>query len=163
MLLFTIHFVITAVNALRFALYSALKLQTLQVSTVRMKIKNKKLIADIILIFSVLLISALCFIIVSFTQNEGAEVVVTIGNEEYGRFPLNIDKKLTITVDDETNLQYNVLVIENGKADVIEASCPDGVCVDHMPISKSGETIVCLPNKVVVRIESDKNEVDIAA
>ena len=128
-----------------------------------MKKTKKKLIADIILVLSVLLISALCFIIVSFNQSEGSEVVVTIGNEEYGRFPLNIDKNLTITVDDETILQYNVLVIENGKADVTEASCPDGVCVDHMPISKSGETIVCLPNKVVVRIESDKNEVDIAA
>ena len=128
-----------------------------------MKKTKKKLIADIILVLSVLLISALCFIIVSLHQSEGSEVVVTIGNEEYGRFPLNIDKKLTITVDDETILQYNVLVIENGKADVTEASCPDGVCVDHMPISKSGETIVCLPNKVVVRIESDKNEVDIAA
>ncbi|MBE6731541.1 MAG: NusG domain II-containing protein [Ruminococcaceae bacterium] len=128
-----------------------------------MKKTKKKLIADIILVLSVLLISALCYIIASFNQSEGSEVVVTVGNEEYGRFPLNIDKKLTITVDDETNLQYNVLVIENGSADIIEASCPDGICEDHLPISKSGETIVCLPNKVVVRIESDKDGVDIAA
>jgi hypothetical protein len=128
-----------------------------------MKKTNKKLIADIILIVSVLLISALCCLFVVLNQSEGTEVVVTIGNDEYGRYPLNIDKKITISVDNETVSQYNILVIENGEADVIEASCPDGVCEDHIPISKSGETIVCLPNKVVVRIESDKNEVDIAA
>lgn len=88
---------------------------------------------------------------------------MTIGNEEYGRYPLDSEKIVTITVDNETVSQYNILAIKNGEADIIEASCPDGICVDHIPISKSGETIVCLPNKVVVRIESGNNEVDITA
>lgn len=124
---------------------------------------KKKLIADIILIFSVLVISALCYLLVVLNQSEGACAVVTVGNEEYGRYPLNIDKKITINVDYETKNHYNILVIENGKADITEASCPDGICEDHNPISKNGETIVCLPNKVVVKIEGDGNEVDTAA
>lgn len=128
-----------------------------------MKIKKKKLIADIILISSVLIISALCYLLVIMNQTEGACVVVTVGNKEYGRYPLNVDKKITISVDYETKTQYNVLVIENGKADITDASCPDGICEDHIPISKNGETIVCLPNKVVIRIEGDGNEVDTAA
>ena len=49
---------------------------------------------------------------------------------------------------------YNLLVIQDGKADVTEASCPDGICVNHRAISKQGQSIVCLPNKVVVEIEN---------
>ena len=124
---------------------------------------KKKLIADIILVLSVLLISALCCLLLVSNRSEGAFAVVTIGNEEYGRYPLDSEKIVTITVDNETVSQYNILAIKNGEADIIEASCPDGICVDHIPISKSGETIVCLPNKVVVRIESGNNEVDITA
>ena len=48
---------------------------------------------------------------------------------------------------------YNILVIKNGKADVIEASCPDHVCVDQRAISKTGEAITCLPNKTVITVE----------
>jgi len=52
-----------------------------------------------------------------------------------------------------TDSGKNVLVIENGEASIKSATCPDKICVSHRKISKSGETIVCLPNKVVVEIE----------
>jgi len=45
-----------------------------------------------------------------------------------------------------------ILVIKDGKADMISAECPDHICVHHAPISHKGETIVCLPNRVVVEI-----------
>ena len=53
----------------------------------------------------------------------------------------------------------NVLWIHNGMADMKNADCPDKICVNHQSISKARETIVCLPNKVVVEIiggDSDK-------
>ena len=44
---------------------------------------------------------------------------------------------------------------------ISEASCPDKICVNHKRIQKSGETIICAPNKVVVEIKSkSKNEID---
>ena len=44
---------------------------------------------------------------------------------------------------------------------MLEANCPDEICVHHKPISKNGETIVCLPNKVVVVIKNGiEREVD---
>ena len=58
----------------------------------------------------------------------------------------------------------NILVIENGKAYVNQASCPDGICSSHRPIGNDGESIICLPNKVVVEIRtSDKNRPDVIA
>ena len=58
---------------------------------------------------------------------------------------------------------YNIVEIKDGKVSVIEASCKNQVCVKHSPVSRSGESIVCLPNRLVVRIDSgsegsDKND-----
>lgn len=52
----------------------------------------------------------------------------------------------------------NVLCIKDGKADMISADCPDQVCVHSKPISKAGETIICLPNKVVVEVLGQSGE-----
>ena len=76
--------------------------------------------------------------------------------------PLDTDTKLEI----ESESGVNFLVIEDGKAYVSEADCPDKICVDHAPISRVGETIVCLPHGVVIAIESDKKsntELDMVA
>ena len=80
-------------------------------------------------------------------QEKGATAVVTVDGEEYYRSSLFIEKE--IAIDDR-----NTLVIKEGRADMIFADCPDQICVKHAPISNVGETIICLPNKVVVTIES---------
>jgi hypothetical protein len=46
----------------------------------------------------------------------------------------------------------NTLVISNGTAKITEADCPDHICVKTYPISSPGETIVCLPHKLVVEV-----------
>ena len=44
---------------------------------------------------------------------------------------------------------------------MIDATCPDHICVNQKEISKTGETIVCLPNKVIVEIKgADSSELD---
>lgn len=55
----------------------------------------------------------------------------------------------------------NTIVIDNGQVYMEDADCPDQVCVHHKPISKNGETIICLPNQVFVEVENDiENEID---
>ncbi|MBQ5953432.1 MAG: NusG domain II-containing protein [Lachnospiraceae bacterium] len=48
----------------------------------------------------------------------------------------------------------NVLVIENGAVHMESASCPDKLCVKQGTKSKVGETIVCLPHRLVVTVIS---------
>ncbi len=73
--------------------------------------------------------------------------------------PLSEDTEVRI---DGVNGGENLLVIEDGKAKIISASCPDGVCVRHYAISRDGESIICLPNRVVVTIRGgEKGEVDV--
>lgn len=87
-----------------------------------------------------------------------ANVVVTIDGEVYGTYPLSEDRTERIELHDGS---YNILVISDGYADVTEASCPDQICVKHNHIRYSKESIVCLPNKVVVTVEGgEENEID---
>ena len=56
------------------------------------------------------------------------------------------------------------LTIKSGKAYMSEAGCPDKVCVSQGEISRTGESIICLPNRIVVTIEgNNKSEDDIDA
>ena len=45
-----------------------------------------------------------------------------------------------------------ILIISDGKADMESADCPNQICVHHSAISHTGETIVCLPNRVVIEV-----------
>ena len=38
------------------------------------------------------------------------------------------------------------------------ASCPDGICAAHKPISREGESIVCLPHRVVITVRTVEDE-----
>ncbi len=82
-----------------------------------------------------------------------AEAVVTIDGSVYCSYPLSEDVTERIELPDGS---YNVLVISGGYADVTQASCPDQICVHHNRIRYSGESIVCLPNKLIVEIKGGK-------
>jgi hypothetical protein len=49
----------------------------------------------------------------------------------------------------------NTLVIEGGRARIEAADCPDKLCVKQRAISKAGESIICLPHKLVIRISRE--------
>ena len=58
----------------------------------------------------------------------------------------------------KNNEHLNRFVIRDGKAYMEYASCPDGICVDHSPIFRDGESIVCLPNRVVITVTDSNNQ-----
>ena len=45
-----------------------------------------------------------------------------------------------------------VLVIQNGEVFMEEADCPNQICVHHAPIRYKGESIVCLPNRIIIEV-----------
>lgn len=88
----------------------------------------------------------------SAISTRASEAVVYLDGEEQGRYPLSEDT--TVEIRQESG--YNILQIRDGKADITEASCPDKVCVNHRAVSGQGESLVCLPNKMVVEIENGR-------
>lgn len=61
------------------------------------------------------------------------------------------------TIPIETEFGYNLVEIGDNQVRVIEADCPDKIDVKQGYISRIGETIVCLPNKMVVEIKGVDN------
>jgi len=111
---------------------------------------------DILLVAAVLLVAAIAFLIFHFSGSRGDRVVVLMGGEQVASYSLSEELELVLRTGEETN----TLVIRDGKAQVTAASCPDGICVDHHPIDKAGETIVCLPHRLVIKVEAAEDEVD---
>ena len=115
---------------------------------------SSKMKNDVILICSLLVVALLAGSALLLFRGEGDTVSVKIDGEVVYEFSLTEDRTLEI----ETDGGYNLLIIEDGKARVERASCPDGICSSHRPISRDGESIICLPNKVVVEVHATKGD-----
>lgn len=101
---------------------------------------------DYVLIAGILLLAVILLVV--FQQvwsGDSAVVEVTVDGKKYGEYRL--DKDQTIEIHDT-----NLLKIQDGKADMIDADCPDRLCVEQKAISQNGESIVCLPNQIVVTV-----------
>lgn len=109
---------------------------------------------DLLLIASLLLLSALGFLYLFVFRGSGDTVTVTVDGAFFGRYAL----AEAVTVDILSGADgegLNRLVISDGKAYVEHASCPDGICVSHRPIFRDGESIICLPHGVVITVTAE--------
>ena len=117
----------------------------------RDNIKKHSLRNDIILITAVILAAVIGLIYLNFFRSPGDSVTVTVDGEVYGVFSLSENTAEDIYTG-ENNENLNRLVIKDGKALMETATCPDGICVSHKSIFRDGESIVCLPNRVVITV-----------
>ncbi len=86
-------------------------------------------------------------------------VKITIDGKTYGVYPLSKDMTEDIYTGNN-NEHHNRLVIKDDKAYMEASTCPDGICVDHSAIFRNGESIVCLPHRVVVTVITSDNTDD---
>lgn len=107
---------------------------------------------DIILIGVILIVAVALFLGFKITQRSGNRVVVNVGGKVVAEYSLKENLKQEIFTSEGNELE-NLLVIKDGEAYISSANCPDKICVEHRPISKTGESIVCLPHKLVISIE----------
>ena len=114
--------------------------------------KKHKLRNDLILICGLLAILALIGLAFWLFRGEGDTVVVEVDGKTFGTYSLSENRTVEIRTG-EGGKELNLLVIKDGKAYVDTATCPDGICAAHRPISRDGESIVCLPHKVVITVK----------
>lgn len=115
---------------------------------------------DLVIITGFLVFAVVLFLVSAFVNRiPGDRVIVEVDGKEAVCFPLSENTEYVIKGVHFTN----TLVIRDGEAYISEAECPDKICVRHGNISKSGESIVCLPNRVVVKIAGEAAEADAVA
>lgn len=105
------------------------------------------------------MVSAVWLMIYS-TKDAGGVVVITLGGEVIQEMPLNVDGSFLAGPKEG---DYNLVVVEGGKAYVSEANCANQICKNSQSISKSGEVITCIPHRLVITIRSTEKEVDAVA
>ena len=113
--------------------------------------KGDKILVIVLIIFSFL------FAYYMATVNKNLEkkyVSIQINGEEI--YTIEISKEI---IGEpyvlETEFGRNVLQFGDGEVKIIEASCPDQLCVKQGKIGQVGQLIVCLPNRLVVEIKAN--------
>ncbi len=100
---------------------------------------------DKILIFGVIAVAFLLAVVISaFLRFEN-------------RVEIRQDNKIvysgSLFTDKTVELSHNTIVIEKGCVNVRSADCKNQICVKHKKIERAGESIICLPNRVIVEIK----------
>ena len=115
---------------------------------------------DVLLVAGLLILGGVLALFLYATRQAGGYVSVRVDGEPVMELPLGEDTRIVLGEGEHTN----TLVIENGAAQVVEASCPDQICVNQGVVRYAGESIVCLPHKLVVTVEGGRaNDVDATA
>ena len=100
---------------------------------------------DILIILSVLLLALVSSVLIFTRPRTGTTVTVKVNNELVYKGSLFENKII--------RLDGNTVEIKNGKVSVTQADCKNQICVNHKVITEKGESIICLPNKVIAEIE----------
>lgn len=108
-----------------------------------------------LLILVGIIVAAICGMRFFIGDRDAGYVTVRIDGEIAETYTLSEDKVVKL------NGGTNTMKIERGKVDMTDADCPDKLCVHQKAISKNNESIICLPNKIVIQVVSqDESKID---
>lgn len=112
--------------------------------------------ADIVL-FIILIVLGLGLSWLSIAGNvTGQKAVVTVSGKEYGTYSLSRSQTVTIKQHRHTNK----FIIKDGYVQMTYSSCKNQICVKEGKINQTNQSIVCLPNKVVLTIQGGDEKYD---
>lgn len=107
---------------------------------------------DLYLVLALVFVALSLFAFNRMSEKSGNCAVIYVDNKEFKRLPLSEDTTLNIN-------GKNTVCVKDGKVFMESADCPDRLCVHQNPLKLSGRDIVCLPNRVTIRVVAEK-EVD---
>ena len=108
----------------------------------------------------IIMVTASIIVIFQFNQNKtGAYAEIYQSTVLIKIVALNTNAEFTVTTAEGG---YNTIQVKNGAISVIDASCRDKICVNEGAISNASKPIVCLPNKLVIKVSSSApNKTDV--
>lgn len=117
--------------------------------------KLKKLDYLIIVVLALFTITSFVGTIINSNRKYNEKYVqIEVDGKLYKTYPL-LNHEETIKI--KTKLGENLIEIKEGKVHILDADCPDKVCIKDGYISEPGQILVCLPNKVVVEVKGKVN------
>ena len=108
---------------------------------------------DVFIIGFVIVISVSVFLLYA-SADKGESVEITVDGELHSMYPLYENKVIDVITE---NGNIKVCIKEN-EVYILDADCNDKICIKDRPVSRKGQTIVCLPLKVIVKIGGNEYE-----
>lgn len=113
---------------------------------------------DIVLAAVLLILGITCVLIVKYGLKSGNTADVYIDDKLVQTIDMSVDDEYTF----QTDKGSNTVEVRNGAVSMKSADCPDKVCVRMGTKNRNGETITCLPHKLVIEVHGgQEQEVDI--
>ncbi|MBR3785688.1 MAG: NusG domain II-containing protein [Firmicutes bacterium] len=112
--------------------------------------------ADIVLFFVLLAFGIGLSALSLFTGTSGQKVQIEVNGQPYAVYSLAENQTIEITEHGHTNK----ITIKDGAVQMSYSDCKNQICVNDGQISKTNQSIVCLPNKVMVEITGGEEEFD---
>ena len=113
---------------------------------------------DIVIIAVLLILSFTPHLIFFKTSQKGSKnnyAIIQVDGKIHKKIDLSNVKN-----NKEVNLNLpngkNTLLVENNSIEMKSANCNDALCVKQGNISKVGQTIICLPHKLIIEIKGDE-------
>ena len=112
--------------------------------------------ADIVLFFILLILGLALSAASLLAGTTGQKVQVEVDGKAYGVYSLAENQ----TIEVKENGHINKITIKDGTVQMAYSDCKNQICVNDGKISKTNQSIVCLPNKVMVEITGGEEELD---
>lgn len=110
---------------------------------------------DFVIIGVLMILSFLPEIIYGTTVGKGYDKTyaeITVNGEVYKTVSLSEHSGEDI-FEVKTDEGINIIKVKDNKIGIIEADCPDQVCMNPEYIEKAGQSLVCLPHKVMIEVK----------
>ena len=107
-----------------------------------------------ILILSAIFILCISFLILPKLFESGKTAEISIDGE--------IVKTVLLSKDDTFKLNSFTIDVRDGAICVLDSPCHDKICVHTGYISKPSQTIVCLPERLIIKIKGEDKEADLS-
>lgn len=124
----------------------------MSLQTKALSMQRKIRIWEILIICIIVILSVFLFLLFKIFSRDGKIAVITIDSEVIRTINLQTQAN-TVFVPDK--LENVIIEVNGGKIRVLSSDCTDKICMHNGFISKVGESIICMPNKLIIEIRSN--------
>jgi len=113
--------------------------------------------ADKLLIFALIALSLFSFALIRYFTETGSWVVIWVEGQPFARLALAHERLLTV----EGPLGKTVVRIREQRVEIQNSACPNKICQKMGSIQRVGQMLVCVPNRVVIKIEGESKTISL--